>query len=301
MRQRNRAYAVALSLAVTLATAQAAAAAHPAETRAGGGDPPSDDRTLPLTSEQAASRHLKERLISALSNRTATTPGAMSAAGCPVPNATTPVTATNSNDFAAAEAAATCPTPSEFGLAVKPRQQEKWYYCGPAVVQIVSNYGWRMAAGSNKYSQTAISNNWTRTDVNGQTYLGDMITGMNRASRLPSGFAYMQKHRPSFGDWHATIVSGTYNWRMPLAAGVNPHAPGAYYYIVSWPVEKVAAHYIELHGYKGFSGSPNGSRLVKYSDTAGSYAAPGVRAGNFVDVSYDVYQTMLANSGNMIY
>ena len=268
--------------------------AKPPSTPVGGGDPPGDDVILLLTAEQAASRERKEALIARVNGGSGGEQGTQSS--CPTPESTNLDMASGME----AEVTASCYTPSQWTLAARPRQQEKSYYCGPAVVQVVSNYSWRLTS-TNKYSQTTISNTWTKTDATGQTYLADFIKGMNGASKRPSGFAYMQKSSPSFSNWHSTIVSGIYDWRMPLAAGVRPHEPGATYWIISWPVAKSAAHYIGIFGYQGFAASPNSSRKVYYTDTAGPYAAAGVNAGNFWDISYDVYQTMMMNNGNMVY
>lgn len=297
----QRRLVIALALAVLtaqLAVPAVGAKGPPPGQAPGGGEPQGDDRVLPLTAAQRASRDAKESLISATLDATAGGDGGSGAVtmSCPTP------TGAGTRDAVEAEtlAAASCFTPSTFTLAASPRQQEKSYYCGPAVVQVVSNFSYGHTT-TNKYSQTTISNNWTKTDATLQTYLGDFINGMNAASRKPSGFAYMQKHSPTFADWHTTIVSGVYNWRMPLATSVRPHEVGATYYIISWPVAKAAAHYIGLFGYKGFASTRNLDRKVYYTDTAGQYAASGVKAGNFWDISFDIYQTMMMNNKNMVY
>jgi hypothetical protein len=284
-------------LSVPLVSAKGPAGQPPV----GGGEPQGDDTVLPLTAAQKASRDQKEAVIAAIADGTGGG-GGVTTMACPVPTGAGTASTTGpavSSELVVAQAVA-CPTPTVYTLSASPRQQTKSYFCGPAVVQVVSNSTWGFSS-TNKYSQQAISDTWTRTDVNTQTFLVDFIRGMNGASRLPSGFAYMQKHSPTFSDWHTTIVGGIYNWRMPLAASVRPHEPGAFYYIVSWPNAKSAAHYIGLFGYRGFASTTNLDRKVYYTDTAGTYAASGVKAGNFWDISYDVYQTMMMNNKNMVY
>ncbi|HEX2221775.1 MAG TPA: hypothetical protein VHK06_04555 [Candidatus Limnocylindria bacterium] len=271
-------------------------ASDPSGSLAGGGNPPSNTKILPLSREQKESRRVKEEIIARVGQRTAT--GGTTTNSCPTPTSVS-TSVTSSTEPAVTTNA--CYTPSKWVLGnINPRQQEKWYWCGPAVGQVMSNYTWGMGASANKYSQSQIAS-WMRTEINGQTFLGDFIYGVNRATRRPSNFVYMQKHAPSFSNWHNTIIAGVYSWRLPLAAGVNPHAIGSSVWIISWPQEKNAAHYIELHGYEGYASTANGSRWVYYSDTAGPYAAAGMRAGNFKDISYDVYRTMMMNTGDMVY
>lgn len=279
-------------LAAQLAVSAVAAKGPPNQGPAGGGEPQGDSRILPLNAAQQTSRNRKEQIIAAMPG--ATTGGQATPLACP-----TSAYATSGRE-GESTAQASCGPPYQFTLAAHPRQQEKWYYCGPAVVQVVSNFTWGRTT-TNKYSQTYISTTWTKTDATLQTYLADFIKGMNGASVLPAGFAYMQKHNPTFTDWHNTIIAGIYTWRMPLATSVRPHDPGATYWIISWPVAKSAAHYIGLFGYRGYAYTANSDRKVYYTDTAGQFAAPGVKAGNFWDISFDVYQTMMANNGNMVY
>ena len=57
-------------------------------------------------------------------------------------------------------------------LAVSPRQQVKWYYCGPATVQQVINFSRGIVTDDNAvntFSQQQISDRWLKTDANGGT------------------------------------------------------------------------------------------------------------------------------------
>lgn len=281
---RRKTIALGLATLLSLAVAAPSIAADPRAGTGTGGEPPGDNRVLPLTPSQQKSRVLKEALI----QRVPLTRGAnqsrelINPSGGPV--------AAQSAQAASGPAYGTI-------LNISPRQQTKSYYCGPAVVQLVSNYSHQMAPSANWYTQQRISDLWTKTDANGQTYLGDLINGMNGASVLPSGFAYIQKHNPTFTDWHNTIISGVYDWRMPLAAGVIPRKSGATYRLVSWNIVSNAGHYIEIHGYVGFVQNPQ--KWVFFSDTAGMYASS--TAGNYKQSSFAVYKTMMYNNGNMVY
>jgi hypothetical protein len=260
---------------LTAAVASPVAGTRPTTT-APGGEPPGDDSVLSLTPEQEASRLEMEALIQQVIANGA---GGGDEIG---PDYVC--------QFEPCE-------PSVKVLTVYPRQQKKSYYCGPAVVQVVSNFSWGKTGSNNKYSQQTISDNWTHTDQNGQTYLVDEIRGMNQASVRPPNFEYMQKHNPTYDNWHGTIIAGGYFWDLPLAAGVIPWKQGGTYHLKSWNIVSNGGHYLELHGYEGRVGSA--TRSVHFSDTAGTYADSV--AANWEQDSYAVYQTMMYNNGNMIY
>lgn len=273
--------AVVTVVLLTLLATAPAFAAKPHDVT--GGEPPGNDMVLPLTPEQEASRLLKEELIGGIMSSHGSDGGITPQYVC---------------QFEPCE-------PTLYVLTVYPRQQDKGYFCGPGVVQIVSSYSWGKTGTQNKYSQQTISDTWTRTeaDIDGdghpdnQTYLAYEIAGMNGASVLPPNFAYMQKHNPTFTNWHSTIIAGTYYWHLPLAAGVIPRKQGAQYYLSSWNKVSNGGHYIELHGYQGRA--TDALRYVYYSDTAGTYADSV--AANWKQGSYAVYETMMYNNGNMIY
>jgi hypothetical protein len=186
---------IPLVVAVLLAGAIAGSASAARPTYTPGGEPPGDDSVLPLTPEQEASRAVKEAIIEQLI--TDGTDGG--------------ITPQYVCQFEPCE-------PSTKQLTVYARQQTKSYYCGPAVVQIVSNFSWGKTGTANKYTQKTISDNWTHTDANGQTYLGDEINGMNQATKRPSNFVYMQKHNPTF-------ATGTGRSSGACITGVCPSQP----------------------------------------------------------------------------
>lgn len=261
----------ASALLVALLGATSVLAAGP--TPRTGGEPPGDSKVLPLTPEQYASKQLKDGFIAGLLAGAAGTDGADYVC-----------------QFDPCE-------PFSQALDSYPRQQIKSYYCGPATVQIASSQSWGLTGGAYKYTQREISDNWTHTDANGQTFLSDAIDGMNGASRLPANFVYLQLHNPSYDEWHAAIIMDVVQYEMSLAAGVIPWKTGAAYHLLSWNIQSNGGHYIELHGYSGRIGDAN--RYVDYSDPAGTYADS--IAANWHQLSYPVYQTMMYNNGNLVY
>jgi hypothetical protein len=262
------------------------ATSYAAGPRAGGGEPLSDkDLILPLTTEQRLALDRKMAAFEAMATL-------VSAASQP------------------GEAASALP--SSYTLSTRPRHQHRWFYCGPATVQVVSNYTWGyivdaggQSATGNKYKQSVISANWTKTDVTLQTYLADLITGMNSASDPPFAGFYMQWHNPAWSDFHMAIATDTHDWFMPLATSVNPRKTGSAYFLSSWQAAPAGdyGHYIPLRGYSGWSKS---SAKAYYNDSSGGKDEVTGETilggtGSFSDRSYTVFKTMMNRSGNLVW
>jgi hypothetical protein len=203
--------------------------------------------------------------------------------------------------------------PSSYVLSTYPRHQHRWFYCGPATVQVVSNYTWDYyysstageSSSTNKYLQSYISTHWTMTDRDGQTTLPNLINGMNTASVLPFSGFYQQWHNPVWSDFQYAIATDTSTWFMPLAANVNPRPTGSNYYLYSWRNVSPGSygHDIPLHGYSGFTQS---TAIAYYDDSSGGrdeVTGVGIAGslGAFTDLSFTVYETMMLHYGNLVW
>lgn len=276
--------AVVLSLlASTMSSAPLAAKRPGADT---GGPPPGEGGPA-LTEEQIASQQLKESLIAGVA--AATSEDGATTQYCP--------TAVGTQSYCG-----TSP-PWRVVLAVHARQQERCDWCGPAVAQIMSNYTHRTSG--NVYRQADIAR-WMGTsavDCTGDgradpgTCLGYFIHTLNAITVKPPNWAYTWKYRPTFTNWHNTIISGVNTWRMPLATTLRPWSLDNKYRLVSWPYRSNGGHYIELHGYSGYATSSNPT--VFYSDTAG-WCGSGTTAGNWEQSSWVVHRLML-DHGYLVY
>jgi hypothetical protein len=274
-------------LSAFILTAIVTTPSYAADPRAGGGEPSSDKNlVLPLTPEIQASLRKKQASLKNFSAKVAR--GAqvgISAVGLP----------------------------ASYTLSTRARHQHRWYYCGPAVVQVASNYTWGIVvdnAGSesttgNQYKQSTISSRWTKTDVTLQTYLADFITGMNKASDIPFDPFYVQWHAPTWTEFHNAVANDAVNWFMPAAAGITPREPGSSYFLASWRNATPGnyGHYIALRGYSGFSQS---SAIMYYNDSSGGKDEVSGETilgstGSFTDVSFTVYKTMMNHNKNLIY
>lgn len=171
-------------------------------------------------------------------------------------------------------------------LSTYARQQSKSYYCGPAAVQVVSNYSWGYGSTGNKYPQSTIAT-WSKTDINGQTLIGDAAFAVNTASILPPGFTYYAAQPSDGAQWHTWLREDINRWAMPMIASLAPHDPGAAYYLTSWPNPILAGHYVVVNGWSGvWSGDASRSPTVNYNDGSNGY---GGSTGAFIDPAHDVW------------
>ena len=201
--------------------------------------------------------------------------------------------------------------PSSYVLAMYARHQHLWFYCGPATVQVVSNYTWHyyytstsgQAPTTNKYTQSKISHDWTLTDTNGQQTSPTLIApALNAASVLPfAGFYQVWKY-PVWSDFQNAIATDTSQWNMPLAEHVNPRSLNSSYILASWPSGQQRSdygHYIPLRGYSGFTQT---SALAYYDDSSGGVDDNGQgmlgSTGAFSDKSETVWGAMTIKAGN---
>ncbi len=164
-------------------------------------------------------------------------------------------------------------------LATHYRAQDTNIYCGPAAVQVVSNYAWGMSATANKYSQSYISATWTKTDAHGQTLVYLERDGLNGSTKghVPANFVYSWYQPTSGSDWYNKLVTDISTYKMPQVASVAPHDVGASLYLPSWPVASTTGHYVTLNGwYLYWDGTTN--PLASYDD---SYGNGGKTAGEY--------------------
>jgi hypothetical protein len=170
------------------------------------------------------------------------------------------------------------------------RQQAKWYYCGPATVQVASDYAW-WTPGSDKYSQQYISDKWTATDATQQTYVYKLTNGLNGAvgAMLPTGFKYAYLQPGSGSEWHALLRTDIAGFYMPQVVGTNPKAAGKPYWLTSWAKTSTPAgaygHYIVLNGYDGVWDATSGPSIY-YDDSSKGY---GGSTGQFSDPATHVW------------
>jgi hypothetical protein len=170
-----------------------------------------------------------------------------------------------------------CVTPSG-ALSVEARDQTKSYYCGPAVGQVIANYAWAAASGTNKYSQSTIAG-WMGTDAKFSTGAADMVYGLERATagapRRPSNWAWVITSLSDtdgdgvIGDQlHDYVRSNVSGSKMPLAFAVKPHDRNSRYHLASWPkVVDSVGHWITGYGWYALWTNSDTPRIY-YADSS---------------------------------
>jgi len=257
--RRMLAALLAAIAAIGLGVAPAAAAkpAPPAP-------PPAESVEDPLTPEQEAASERKIAAAEAYARSTESSGGSLVGLDC-----VTPTSGGMTPDA--------CYVPQGF-LGVEARDQTRWFYCGPAVGQVIANYSWAVGAGLNKYTQAVIAG-WMATDINLQTNASWLVKGLERATasspRRPAGWAWVVTElrdrdgdRTTGDELQAYVKSNISGSRMPLAISVKPHHPDSAFNLSSWPKPVVSGgHWIAVYGWYGNWTGTDSARIY-YTDSS---------------------------------
>lgn len=273
---------------------------QPAAALAGGGDtkaaaggaPEVDTEDSVLTAEEAANFALKEAVAADIEVAlTGTSPRSGGPAtyvacpdGCGGSGTTPPVTKV---------------------LDVRPRQQYKWFWCGPAAGQVVVNWsrgfffdalgGESLTTNFKKQSTLA---SWMGTNDDSGTWGGALATALNRADAVLKPFAtwlYAYKDSGSMLELHGKVVTDVAQYEMPVVIGVAPHLPGAKYFLASWKNTTNAHHYIVLIGYSGLIPS---TALITYVDSSKGFNGG---TGKYEDSFPTIWNVNEYNQGKVIW
>jgi hypothetical protein len=192
-------------------------------------------------------------------------------------------------------------------LMTKARQQNNWYFCGPATGQVVINWSRGIINGNNDGEDT--TTNWRRQSKiaswMGTTTAGtggaNLATGLNNPNGVlkpTSDWVYAYADNGSMHDLFNKIVTDIDGFGMPLVLATAPHQSGAgQYYLESWPnVVAGAHHWIVVRGYIGLWGSTD-PIVIKYQDSSAGY---GGSTGPFDDFLSVIYQVSKWNQGGHV-
>ncbi len=155
-----------------------------------------------------------------------------------------------------------------------PKVQEGATWCGPASIQVASNYIWRMPQGADKWPQWQIAA-WAGTGSGG-TNGSSETAALNRATAaspyLPANWIYLSatSSQVSTGSrWHSLLRTDIASYSMPQIVSVAPKDPGFGIYLDSWKnaPAQFAGHYIVLNGFQGAWDGTRGP-IVTYDDSA---------------------------------
>ena len=197
--------------------------------------------------------------------------------------------------------------PTAKTLATRARQQNNYYFCGPASGQVVINWSRGIINGNNDGEDA--TTNWRRqskvaewmgttTAGTGGASLASGLNNPNAVLKPTSDWIYIYADNGSMQNLYGKIVTDVATYRMPLIIATAPHISGAgVYYLESWP--KVAAgahHWIVLRGYDGAWGDPS-TISIKYQDSSAGY---GGATGAFDDSLAVIWQVSKWNQGGHV-
>jgi hypothetical protein len=197
--------------------------------------------------------------------------------------------------------------PTAKTLATRARQQNNYYFCGPASGQVVINWSRGIINGNNDGEDA--TTNWRRqskvAEWMGTTTAGtggaNLASGLNNPNAVlkpTSDWIYIYADNGTTQALYQKIVTDIALYAMPLVLATAPHISGAgVYYLESWP--KVAAgahHWIVLRGYDGAWGNPS-AISIKYQDSSAGY---GGATGAFDDSLAVIWQVSKWNQGGHV-
>jgi hypothetical protein len=191
-------------------------------------------------------------------------------------------------------------------LATRARQQNNYYFCGPASGQVVINWSRGIISGNNDGED--LSTNWRRqskiavwmsttTAGTGGANLASGLNNPNGVLKPTSDWAYVYADNGTMHQFFNKIITDIDGFGMPLVLATAPHMSNAGSdYLESWPREYPGAHHwIVVRGYSGLWGDP--SIIIKYQDSSGGF---GGATGSFDDSLSVMYQVSKANQGGHV-
>ena len=192
-------------------------------------------------------------------------------------------------------------------LSTKARQQNNYYFCGPASGQVVINWSRGIINGNNDGEDA--STNWRRqskiatwmSTTTAGTGGANLATGLNNTNAVlkpTPDWIYAYVTNGTMQELFNKIVTDIDGFGMPLVLATAPHLSGAgQYFLESWPnVAPGAHHWIVIRGYDGLWGDPT-PIIIKYQDSSAGY---GGATGAFDDTLAVVYQVSKWNQGGHV-
>jgi hypothetical protein len=192
-------------------------------------------------------------------------------------------------------------------LATRARQQNNWYYCGPATGQVVINWSRGIINGNNDGEDA--TTNWRRqskiaewmgttTAGTGGASLAIGLNNPNAVAKPTADWIYVYADNGTPQQLYQKIVTDVATFAMPLVLATAPHISGAgVYFLESWPTVSAGAHHwIVLRGYDGAWADPN-AISIKYQDSSAGY---GGATGAFDDSLAVIWQVSKSNQGGHV-
>jgi hypothetical protein len=266
--------------------------------------PPPALEEPPLTPEQEAASAAKIAAAEAYLSTVDADGLELSSLNCVTPTGTTDLTAGGVSADATIDA---CWVPQGF-LSVEARDQLTDIYCAPAVGQVISNYSWAVASGTNKFKQSQIAY-WMLTDANQGTSAPYVEIGLEKSTagspRRPAGWDWIVSYLRDLNgngdtgdELHSYLRSNVSGSRMPMAIPVKPHDPTSRYYLSSWPKAVWSpGHWIAAYGWVGYYTGSEYARLY-YTDSSRNQ---GGSTGKFWDPTQHIARLIGEHTGRFVW
>lgn len=192
-------------------------------------------------------------------------------------------------------------------LMTKARQQNNYYFCGPATGQVVINWSRGIINGNNDGEDG--TTNW-RKQSKIATWMGTTSAGTGGAN-LASGlnnpnavlkptaeWVYAYAENGSMQELFGKVLTDIDWFGMPLILATAPHLANAgVYFLESWPnVAPGAHHWIVIRGYDGLWGGAS-PIIIRYQDSSVGY---GGATGAFDDTLSVIWQVSAWNQGGHV-
>ena len=197
--------------------------------------------------------------------------------------------------------------PASKVLLTKARQQNNWYYCGPASGQVVINWTRGIINGTDDGEATAT--NWrkqskiavwmgTTTAGTGGANLAAGLNNPNAVVKPTADWIYAYADIGTMHELYDKIVTDVAAFGMPLVLATAPHLSGAgVNFLESWPnVAPGAHHWIVIRGYDGPWGGSS-PVIIRYQDSSAGY---GGATGAFDDTISVIWQVSKWNQGGHV-
>jgi hypothetical protein len=188
-------------------------------------------------------------------------------------------------------------------LGTKARQQNNYYFCGPASGQVVVNWTRGITSGNNdgedpttNWKRQSKIAEWMHTTTAG-TGGANLAVGLNNPNGVvkpTSDWIYAYAEIGTTQEFWSKVVTDIDGYAMPLVLATAPHLTGAgSFYLESWPnVAPGAHHWIVVRGYDGTAG-----QILKYQDSSGAF---GGATGAFDDSLAVMWQVSVWNQGGHV-
>jgi hypothetical protein len=182
--------------------------------------------------------------------------------------------------------------PSSYGTAIMPRQQKKWWWCGPASAQVIINRtrGYLVSGAdgdnttANYKTQTTIAR-WLGIEFSGSTDAYGLRNVLNAYANLSATGTYLPFSVVSTDNgalFHSRVKISSYSWNRGM--GVPVKMTYSSHHLPSWSDESwwtkyknqygashPVLHWVVTRGYSGVTYDGTDNPKAYYVDSAGGY------------------------------